>query len=474
MSSWAAERRFLVSSALALGFSPSASKMTATARLAGRAAGGPLTGKPPAARLAAGAALVIAALPVVMAFANRSAPAVLLLASMVIVACVVADTGWSGVASAFAQVGRSPVGWASLSFVALSLVSWSWSVDRAETWRTLKEAVVPLVAGAMLLCLLPRMAPRWIGFAVAIGLIAAALVSIAELHSGMPIRRALHLRVAAFEYNRPVLTLLALFWPLCALAASLPNASVSALSGDDPAAPRGSAQVRTRPNEKLASLALLFGLALATLAIWTSQSGTAMFAQALSILAALVAWRFPRLALVAAGVAVTLVFISIYAFGDLAWRVLPASTYDLLAWAHAADRVEIWRSFGAAALFHPILGTGLGTSVTLGDTTVAAEVASEFRRMLAVGHPHNGYLQIGVELGAGGCALAILVVLTMLWSWRKLSGPPLWSRVGLFTMVAATMLVGHGAWQAWWLAIIFVAATLTRVVSPSNSAPAID
>jgi O-antigen ligase len=301
--------------------------------------------------------------------------------------------------------------------------------------------------------------------------IVAGLISIGELRSGMPIRKALHLRAIAFEYNRPVLTLLALFWPLCALAASVRNASVSGARGSASPLPQASAHILPAFRPKGTKLVLWSALAATTLAIWTSQSGTAMFAQALSITAVLLALRFPRALLIALGVGVSVVFASVFAFGDLASRLLPGSTYELLAWAHAADRVDIWRSFGAAALFHPLLGTGIGTSVTLGDTAVAGEVASEFRRMLSVGHPHNGYLQIGVELGALGCAIAIATVLLMLRSWRDLSGPPLWSRIGLFTMVAAAMLVGHGAWQAWWLAVSFVSAALVRTLaSPAASA----
>jgi O-antigen ligase len=445
--------------------------MTATARLSGHAGGERLTGKPASTRLAAGAALLIAALPVAMALANRSAPAFLLLAAVIVVACVVAENGWRSVGSGLADLKRSPVAWASAAFIGLSIISWGWSADRAESWRTLEEGVVPLLAGATLLRFLPRVAPRWTGLAVALGVIVAGLISIGELRSGMPIRKALHLRAIAFEYNRPVLTLLALFWPLCALAASVRNASVSGARGSASPLPQASAHILPAFRPKGTKLVLWSALAATTLAIWTSQSGTAMFAQALSITAVLLALRFPRALLIALGVGVSVVFASVFAFGDLASRLLPGSTYELLAWAHAADRVEIWRSFGAAALFHPLLGTGIGTSVTLGDTAVAGEVASEFRRMLSVGHPHNGYLQIGVELGALGCAIAIATVLLMLRSWRDLSGPPLWSRIGLFTMVAAAMLVGHGAWQAWWLAVSFVSAALVRTLaSPAASA----
>ena len=127
-------------------------------------------------------------------------------------------------------------------------------------------------------------------------------------------------------------------------------------------------------------------------------------------------------------------------------------------------------------LLLPVLGAGFGTSVTLGDTAVVGEVAEEFQRMLSVGHPHNGYLQIGVELGLAGCALALTIVLMLLWRWRDLRGPALLSRLGLFGTVASTMLVGHGAWQAWWIAVVLAGGALIRIAdglgAPSRTKPA--
>jgi O-antigen ligase len=378
--------------------------------------------------------LLFALLPVSMALANRSAPLIIALSAILAVAATAARDGWGALGRSLASPLRSPLGLLVIAFVALALASCGWSADRTQTLRELSEAAVPLMAGAVLLLLLPRLAPSWTVTAIAIGIIAGGALCLFELRFNMPIRNALHLRAKAFEFNRPVLTALVLFWPLLAVA------------------------IRGR-REPLAWLALAVALA----AIWTSYSGTAMFAQVASALALLVAWRWPRASLFVTGLAVAVTFAVIFAFGDLAWRLLPESVYRMLAWTHAQDRVDIWRSFGAAMLTHPWLGLGFGTSVTLGDTAVVSEVAEELRHMLSVGHPHNGYLQIGVELGVAGCLIALAFSLMLLRSWRNLSGAPLVARLGLFTVVAATMLVGHGAWQAWWIAVLFAGATVTRI-----------
>ena len=387
-----------------------------------------------------GSVLVLAAMPVAMALANRSAPLFLGLAAVLALISTAAALGWRGLWRVLVSGLTSPFGLAGAAFVLLALLSYGWSVDRAQSLRALSEAAVPLIAGAAIFLLLPRVAPSWTVRALALGAIAGALICIVELKFNMPFRTAMHLRVKAFEYNRPVLTLLALFWPL--LAAAL-----------------GSRR----------DLLLWLALALTVVAIWVSYSGTAMMAQAVSAAAVLVAWRFPRAALWTAAIAVAVVFASIFAFGDLAWRLLPDSIYRLLDWTHAADRVEIWRSFGAAMLLHPWLGAGFGTSVTLGDTAIAGQVAPELQRMLSVGHPHNGYLQVGVELGLVGCVLALAMLLALLRSWNSLTGRPLYARLGLFTMAAATMLVGHGAWQAWWIAVLFAGGAAARILARASA-----
>jgi O-antigen ligase len=386
-----------------------------------------------ASRLAAGATLLLAALPVAMALANRSAPFWLALAAILAIASAMRRAGWQSLGKALASPARSPLGLVAAAFIVLAAVSYGWSADPAETRRALSEAAVPLIAGLAILLLWPRSAPRWAAIGLAAGTTLAALICILELKLGMPLRHWLHLRAMAFEYNRPVLTLLVLFWPLCAAALARRNVTI------------------------------WLALAVTTAAVWSSQSGTAMLAQAVSAAVVLLTSRFPRVALVCVGVAVTVVFASIFAFGDIAWRLLPDSFLKVLAWTHAADRVEIWRSFGAAMLVHPWLGAGFGTSATLGDTTIPAAVPVELQRMLPVGHPHNGYLQIGVELGLVGCTLALAMLLMLLWSWRDLRGRELWPRLGLFTMVAATMLVGHGAWQAWWIAVLYAGGAALRV-----------
>jgi O-antigen ligase len=77
-------------------------------------------------------------------------------------------------------------------------------------------------------------------------------------------------------------------------------------------------------------------------------------------------------------------------------------------------------------------------------------------------HPHNAALQVWVELGAIGAALAIAVVVLLLRRIAKLPGEMLAVSLALLSAVAAVSLVGHGAWQAWWPAAIAAAIVWLR------------
>ena len=166
-----------------------------------------------------------------------------------------------------------------------------------------------MLAGAVLLCFLPRVAPRWTGLAVAAGVIIAGLISIVELRSGMPLRKALHLRAMAFEYNRPVLTLLALFWPLFALAISSSGSASSASAGDAPPHSDDASRLRLVRNAHGARLALWSALSVTTWPSGSRKAGPRCSRKSLSLAVALLAWRFSaRLCSLVTGIAVTIVF----------------------------------------------------------------------------------------------------------------------------------------------------------------------
>ncbi|SBW10930.1 putative O-antigen polymerase [uncultured Alphaproteobacteria bacterium] len=83
-------------------------------------------------------------------------------------------------------------------------------------------------------------------------------------------------------------------------------------------------------------------------------------------------------------------------------------------------------------------------------------------------HTHNGPLQIWLELGAAGAAIAAFGL------WRMLSAAiaptaadaPL---CGLFAAAAVPFLVSFGVFQSWWLALVVLLWAATRALIPPSA-----
>jgi O-antigen ligase len=82
--------------------------------------------------------------------------------------------------------------------------------------------------------------------------------------------------------------------------------------------------------------------------------------------------------------------------------------------------------------------------------------------MLTVGHPHNSFLQVWVELGIVGAILAGAVLMLMLRSLAVLPPGPRAAALALVAAAASVAFVEHGAWQAWWTAGLGVAISWLR------------
>ena len=82
------------------------------------------------------AALLVAVLPVLMAFANRSSPLVMGIAALLCVGGAVLEWGAGRVLAAIKRIVLSPEGIASLLLLAWALVSIDSSVDRRQSMAT--------------------------------------------------------------------------------------------------------------------------------------------------------------------------------------------------------------------------------------------------------------------------------------------------------------------------------------------------
>jgi exopolysaccharide production protein ExoQ len=371
--------------------------------------------------------IILSVLPLGMAIASRSAPAFLVAAALVSLGGRVAEGEGRDVLRRLGTFCRTPLGWTCLAFAAIALLSLTWGHHFRVASFVIGEVALSAGAALVLAAALPRAVPPAILRLAAAAFGLACVLILADLAMGLPLRRALGVRAVTYIYNRPSITLLLVFWPLagllwaagyriavCGLALLL---IATVLYCDSGAAVLG-----------LVAGALAFGLALAL--------------------------RRSAVALVGLGMLGALAVAPV--MGAVADWVAPPAVVEGLQDAHARDRIEIWQSFGAAVRERFVLGTGFGTSSALAGDPVAREVPEEARVLLGVWHAHNGYLQVWIELGLVGALVAGLAIVLLLRGVSRLDGvrPQRAAALAAIGSAAAIMLVGHSAWQGWWLATL--------------------
>lgn len=184
-------------------------------------------------------------------------------------------------------------------------------------------------------------------------------------------------------------------------------------------------------------------------------AGTALLAQlflsdapvlavGLAVAAGAVVWIWPRSAPPAMGAAAS-AFVLLMPAGLLGLMHAGLPAHLPLSWA---ERMSYWTFATARISEHPLRGWGLDASRTFGP---------------AIGlHPHNGPIQIWLELGVLGASLA-----AMTWAivFRRLSDDTRSLLTAGAAGSAAVYLffgaVSFGVWQEWWLAL----GTLALVIA---------
>lgn len=384
--------------------------------------------------------VLLAVMPLAMALAHRSSPLLISAAAAVaLVATLVEGQGLHAYARAKAGLG-TPLGLSALVFLTWAAASLTWSALPKASLYALGEFVLPVAAAFVLALSYPQRAPRHAGPLLAAAVIAAGLVVLYQLVTDLGLRQDFGLRAQRFVFNRPVMTLLLLAPALLSLLLAAERRWVAGTA------------------------ALLIAAA-----ILKSESGAAKFGLVSALATFVLAWARPALAVRLLAIAALATLVLAPVFGDVAARLLPPRTYEVLAKAHARDRVEIWQSFDAAIRQQPLLGAGFGVSTRLDETPVAARVAPEFRRLLAVGHPHNAPIQIWVELGLIGALLAGAVIILAARGLAHLPAAMAAPRLALGAAILAISLVGHGAWQGWWPAAIGAALVWFRIANRQDA-----
>lgn len=402
------------------------------------------TGRDRAATLDRLGAIVIAALPACMAVANRSSPVVVGLAGLLLLAGAAASG--RPLRTLLVAPLATPLGLAALAFLAWCGLSLAWSPLPGLSVRTFSE-FLPALLGAYLVARLAAPHLARVAKPAAWILIATCAYVVADLASGLVVREALGQRVAAFAFNRPLLVMMLAVFPLTAYLAASGRRGLAALTA-----------------------------VVMAVAAWRSVSGATVLGLATGALTfAVVRWLPARAGIGFVGAALLGALVLAPVEGDLLARAMPDALHQRLAASSTRARVAIARSFGAAVAADPWRGAGYGTSGRFQDVPVAERIEPDLRFMLAVGHPHNTFLQVWAELGIVGAGLAAFVLVLTL---RALGAWPALARSTALALLAAAGVVAfveHGAWQAWWTAGVGAAIAwlhaLARAASPAPEKP---
>ncbi|WP_293868538.1 O-antigen ligase family protein [uncultured Alsobacter sp.] len=327
---------------------------------------------------------------------------------------------------------------ATAAFFAVAAVTLAWTPEKPEAAEVLAVHVgLPVLLGLWLAGQpRPAVGGAWLVLLPA-GLMLAAVILFVEMRTGLVLHRLARANLNPSKMNQATVVAVLWLWPVALIAA--------------------------RTLGRVAAGVLVAAVALA---VFASESETAKLALIVGLAAGLVfllRWRW----LVAALAVAVALFVMMQPFWPtILDNVLSQSALDALQQGHARERLVIWRSFAAAVGMKPIFGFGFDSSGTIGFGPLLSLFPEALRVGIRDSHPHNMALQIWVELGVVGAALAAFALAraTLLMGRHTPSARAAAAAcIGSALLVAA---VGYGAWQAWWVTALAMLPVLLKLADP--------
>lgn len=133
---------------------------------------------------------------------------------------------------------------------------------------------------------------------------------------------------------------------------------------------------------------------------------------------------------------------------------IPASLIAMLADAHAAERLAIWREHTLLIPLHGLRGWGMGSTRALLDHIEPQTLVDLKITPVIALHSHNHILQIWLELGGIGIGLFCASLVATLYRINAMPPATRAAALSMFATIYAISIVGHGLWQSWWIALI--------------------
>ena len=192
-------------------------------------------------------------------------------------------------------------------------------------------------------------------------------------------------------------------------------------------------------------------------------------------------WAVPRMGMKALRAAVVALVLTV----PLADHFLPQMDQiaSLNIFNSARHRLVIWRFAMDHYWEHPLRGWGIESSRAIPGGT--GEAVLEFddpnhvhviiKYPLLPLHPHNGLIQLWLELGVPG-ALLMAAFLWVTLGRAIAPGDDRWTVAAKTAAVACGLTIAcisFGIWQAWWISVLWLTANLFALAPPPRLDPAV-
>jgi exopolysaccharide production protein ExoQ len=217
-----------------------------------------------------------------------------------------------------------------------------------------------------------------------------------------------------------------------------------------------------------AKMGLRFGLVGAVLiAVFSSQSQTAqvMFVVGLGVYGLLTLIQNQKIRqtlILFGGVLCSLVILSMpFVISSMKTNIVSVSSEtspSFVSSANMGERLEIWQFASQKILEKPLLGYGVEAMRIL-----KADVPFSVNKTYTILHPHNGFLQLWVEMGVLGALVGIAILWLVI--IRCLKDPNL-QPVSIACLAATLCLIGtgYGLWQGWLIGFFMTFAALLTML----------
>jgi len=379
--------------------------------------------------------LLIAA-PVVVVYSGRALPVVLLIALLftILYGVTFAFEGRGvtiaeGTAFALNPFSLPYWGVSVLALILYAGASSYWAIEPEFAAEQALQMLISFLVVVVILRLLPPLDEDRLRYTAPFGIALASTILIVELATPGILRPLIYGSNPAY-LNRSMVTVSLLMWPALALTSG-----------------------RFATAQK-------FGLvALVAAAVIVSSSLSSMLALAAGLLVMALAFVSNRLAALGVLAVTAAAFVAMPMTAKLVSDLAFETGVDTMVDISTERRLEIWEAFSRAALERPIFGWGLEASRYFGlrdlpgvDWTIGP-----------VHHPHNPILQIWVELGAIGVALAAIAMIGMILGIGHMPASRRPYAYGAATATLAISTVSHGAWQSWWICLLLLLVALFNI-----------